>query len=332
MTPLMQVKSLRKTFPLSKGFFRKVYDQFVAVSDVSFDLYQGEVLGIVGESGSGKSTTALMLLKLLDYLPTHELSGNIYFEEKNLLTLSERQMRSIRGAKLAMIFQDPAAALNPVFTVGEQVAEMWRLHRRSSLDEAKERAVSSLEKVGLQKMHNFFETYPHQISGGMKQRVMIAMALMAFPKILIADEPTTALDLTVQKEILQLLKECQQETDMALLLITHDMGVVAEMADEVAVMYAAEIVEFGSVNEIFENPLHPYTQALFRARPTRADRKKPLQVISGIPPQGSKRPTGCPFHPRCPFAMPKCKEGPVATFYDKKHKNHFAKCWLLEEE
>lgn len=306
--------------------------QQLLVQGVSFSLYSKKTLALVGESGSGKSTTALALLGLLEQFSSFKITGSVIFEGHNLLTLSEKKLRKIRGANVGMIFQDPAASLNPVFSIGQQVAEMWLVHRSSSVEEAEEQASLMLARVGLQKIKNFFNTYPHELSGGMKQRVMIAMSLICSPKILIADEPTTALDLTVQKEILLLLKELQRENGLALLIITHDMGVVAEMADEVAVMYASEIVEFGPIKSLFEKRLHPYTQALFASRPTPQMRKKTLPAIPGTAPSAQNRPSGCPFHNRCPFAMPKCKEGAVPKFYDKDNKEHWAKCWLLEGE
>lgn len=325
MTEVLDVRKL-------SCYLKKEGQRLSLVKDVSFSLSSEKTFALVGESGSGKSTTALSLLRLLPQFSSFTIDGSIVFQGQDLVTLSEKSMRPIRGGKIAMIFQDPAAALNPVFPIGQQVAEMWQVHTQGSLEEAKEQAIKMLEKVGLQKIQNYFETYPHELSGGMKQRVMIAMALICKPKILIADEPTTALDATVQKEILVLLKSLQKETGMALFIITHDMGVVAEMADQVAVMYAAEIVEQGSVESVFKRPLHPYTQALFAARPHRGIRKKPLTVISGVPPQAGIRPQGCPFHPRCPFAMEKCKSGSVTTFYDAYDPTHFAKCWLLEGE
>ena len=324
MTEVLDVRNL-------SCYLDKEGESLAIVRQVSFSLSSQKTLALVGESGSGKTTTALSLLRLLPQFSHFNINGSILFQGQDLVTLSEKKMRSIRGGEIAMIFQDPSAALNPVFPIGQQVAEMWQIHHKSSEEEAAEQAIAMLEKVGLQKITNYFETYPHELSGGMKQRVMIAMALLCRPKVLIADEPTTALDVTVQKEILVLLKELQKETGMALLIITHDMGVVAEMADDVAVMYASEIVESGPVGSVFKRPLHPYTQALFAARPHRELRKKMLTVIPGIPPQAGARPPGCPFHPRCPFAMEKCKSGLVTTFYDKNDQKHWAKCWLLED-
>jgi peptide/nickel transport system ATP-binding protein len=300
------------------------------VRDVSFSIAKKKTLAIVGESGSGKTSCALSILRLHPPFSQFKLSGRVYYGEKDILKLSEKELRQIRGAHIAMIFQDPASALNPVFTIGDQIAEMCYVHLNSTQEEAEKITFAMLDKVGLSSVRDPFETYPHELSGGMKQRVMIAMSLVCNPELLIADEPTTALDLTVQKEILELLKQLQREREMSLLIITHDIGVVAEMADDVAVMYASEIVEYGPVNAVFKKPLHPYTQALFSARPTKELRKKHLPVISGMPPSPAKRPTGCPFHPRCPFVMPKCHEGKVPKFYRGDDNRHWAKCWLWE--
>lgn len=235
------------------------------VSDVSFTLDKGKTLAIIGESGSGKTTLALSLLRLL---PRHfTISGSILFQGEDLVELSERKMWQLRGKEISMIFQDPDACLNPVFTIGDQVAEVFELHHQMSREEADQAAAQILTKVGLPRIEDIFNTYPHQISGGMRQRVMIAIAISSRPKLVIADEPTTALDLTVQKEILVLLKELQQQLGMALLIITHDLGVVAEMADDVAVMYASQMIEYGPAQQVFDSPLHPYTRALFAAVP-----------------------------------------------------------------
>jgi oligopeptide/dipeptide ABC transporter ATP-binding protein len=300
------------------------------VRELSFSLFSGKTMAIVGESGSGKTTTALSILQLLYPIHRYRLKGQFLFQNQNLTALKEKELRSIRGKEIAMIFQDPETTLNPVFTIGDQIAEMALLHLQISEEEARTRTVELLQKVGVPHAKRAFEIYPHELSGGMKQRAMIAMALIANPKILIADEPTTALDVTIQKEVLQLLKKEMQERGMALLLITHDMGVVSYMADSVAVMYAGEIVEAGPVAALFEKRLHPYTEALFQARPSKEKRKKPLQVTQGSAPLPGQLPPGCPYQLRCPFAMPRCKEGKVAFFYDTPE--HFAKCWLLEKK
>lgn len=247
------------------------------VTDVSFTLDAGKTLAIIGESGSGKTTLALSLLGLL---PSHfSISGSVYFQGRDLLQLNEKKMWQLRGKEISMIFQDPDACLNPVFTIGDQVAEVFELHHQMSRDEADEAAAEILAKVGLPRISDVFDTYPHQISGGMRQRVMIAIAISSKPKLVIADEPTTALDVTVQKEILVLLKELQEQLEMALLIITHDLGVVAEMADDVAVMYASQMIEYGPVQQVFDSPLHPYTRALFAAVPGSKTQFRPKETF-----------------------------------------------------
>ncbi len=321
MQELLRVEAL-STSIASRG------KEFRLVSDVSFSLREGETLVIVGESGSGKTTCAHSIIGLLASKKKYHLTGKVLFEGKNLLELSERQKRSIRGAKISMIFQDPSAALHPLFSIGQQIAEMFEIHLDLSEEEAEEKAIEILNQVGLSKVGNFFEVYPHQFSGGMKQRAMIAMAVSLGPKVLIADEPTSALDLTVQKEILALLKEWKRRHAMACLLITHDFGVVAEMAEMVAVMYAAEFVEYGTASDIFFAPAHPYTQVL-ESRPTKENRKKLLPAPCGTSVQSESRPEGCQFHPRCPFAMEKCRTGKVPTF--TKSTTHWVRCWLHEK-
>lgn len=246
------------------------------VRDVSFSITSGQTFCLVGESGSGKTTTSLALMGLLSKKRGFATTGKAHFEGKDLLQLSDSGWQGIRGCGISMVFQDPTASLNPIFTIGDQIREMFEVHTCMSEEEAEAKTIEALVRVGLAGLHNPFETYPHQLSGGMKQRVMIAMALCLEPKLLIADEPTSALDLTVQKDILMLLKSYQG----ALLLITHDFGVVAEMADTVAVMYKGQIVEQQSVHDIFNNPIHPYTKALLAARPTKENRKKPIQIMT----------------------------------------------------
>lgn len=302
--------------------------QVAIVSDVSFTLRSGRTLCIVGESGSGKTTCAHSILRLLS--KQFSIDGKILLEGQNLLEISEKEMDEVRGAKISMIFQDPSAALHPLFSIGSQVAEMFEVHAGLEPEEAEIKAFEILAQVGLSKWRDFFEIYPHQISGGMKQRVMIAMAVAIGPQVLIADEPTTGLDLTVQKEILKLLKGWQKEHSMAMLLITHDFGVVSEMADEVAVMYSGEFVEGATTSELFSAPMHPYTQALLEARPTKEKRGQKLAVVEGAAVSAANRPDGCPFHSRCPFAMEKCRQGKVPIF--KKSDTHWARCWLHEEK
>jgi peptide/nickel transport system ATP-binding protein len=321
MIPVLSIESC-STWVISGG------QRVTLVSDVALALYAHHTLCIVGESGSGKTTCAHSILRLLPERSGFSTEGKILFEGNNLLGLTERKMQDIRGAKISMIFQDPSSALHPLFSVGDQVAEMFKIHRGLSSEEAEERAFDILTQVGLSRWRDFFEIYPHQISGGMKQRVMIAMAVCLGPQVLIADEPTTGLDLTVQKDILNLLKAWQKEHSIAMMLITHDFGVVAEMADEVAVMYAAEVVEHATVTELFSDPRHPYTQLLLASRPTKETRGKLLPVMQGG--LAAQRSSGCQFFSRCPFALPKCQEEKVPTFAISS--THWVRCWLYEEK
>jgi oligopeptide transport system ATP-binding protein len=270
------------------------------VHDVSFSIYPGQTLAVVGESGCGKSVTALSVLRLIPSPPGKVLGGQVVFEGRDLLALSERDMRNVRGKDIAMIFQEPMTSLNPVYTIGDQIAEAVVLHQHVNNRTAHEIAEKALRDVGIADPHQRLREYPHQMSGGMRQRVMIAMALSCKPKLLIADEPTTALDVTIQAQILELLRKLQQETGMAILLITHDLGVVAENADTVAVMYASRVVEFATVEGIFDNPQHPYTEGLFRSVPKLSSEGGRLDTIAGNVPNPANFPVGCKFHPRCP--------------------------------
>lgn len=305
---------------------------FSAAENISFDLYKGQTLALVGESGCGKSVTALSILRILPSPPALKPLGEVIFKGKNLLESSERELRKIRGGKIAMIFQDPSTALNPVYTVGWQLLEAVDLHLHLSGDEALEKVIQALTEVGISNPHERLNDYPHQMSGGMKQRVMIAMALLCEPDILIADEPTTALDVTIQAQVLELIKKLQKKKGMALLLITHDIGVVAEMADDVMVMYAGNIVESGTVNQIFDNPSHPYTQGLFNSRPEAGFERGSLPTIRGTVPSLKNFPSGCRFHPRCPFVMEICKQGQVPDFVIIPDPAHYAKCWLHKDK
>jgi oligopeptide/dipeptide ABC transporter ATP-binding protein len=304
---LLEVRNLKTYFATRRGEVR-------SVDDVSFAIEQGETLSLVGESGCGKSVTALSLMRLVA-APGRVTGGEILFEGRNLLELSEGQMRAIRGDDIAMIFQDPMTSLNPVYTVGEQIAEAIRLHRKVSKREAWDQAVEGMRDVAIPAPEVRAKTYPHEMSGGMRQRVMIAMALACDPKLLIADEPTTALDVTIQAQILDLLTELRQKRNLALLLITHDLGVVAETSDRVAVMYAGKIIEEASVKELFARPRHPYTEGLLRAVPRlneeRQGRMKRLQTIEGVVPNPLALPRGCRFAPRCQHALDKCREGEI---------------------
>ncbi len=301
------------------------------VENVSFTLDRGKTLAVVGESGCGKTTLAHTLLRLFPENARYSLLGKIIFEKGNLLEASLQGMQRIRGKDIGIIFQDPSSALNPVFSIGAQLCEMFEVHEELLFEEAKKKTIELLKRVDLPHADSCFDMYPHQISGGMKQRVLIAMAVSLKPKLLIADEPTTALDTTIQREILFLLKSLQEEYDMALLLITHDIAIVKEMADDVAVMYGGEFVENASCNELFSTPAHPYTQALLAARPQKKCRKQSLPLIQGAAPSPSHRQTGCPFHPRCPFVMPICREGEVPLFEKEEHPLHICKCWLCNQ-
>jgi len=291
---LISVRHLSTHFSTEQGLAK-------AVQDVSFDIPRAKTLALVGESGCGKSVTALSILRLIPDPPGRIVAGEILLEGRSLLTLSPRQMRSIRGNEIAMIFQEPMTSLNPVFTVGSQIIEVIRLHQKKTAKEARQTAVEMLSKVGIADPHKRIDEYPHQMSGGMRQRAMIAMALSCTPKLLIADEPTTALDVTIQAQILDLLGQLQRQQQMSTLLITHDLGVVAETADQVVVMYASKIAETASVEALFAQPLHPYTQGLLRSLPKMNERKDRLEVIGGSVPNPVDFPSGCKFHPRCPI-------------------------------
>ncbi|MBN4066538.1 ABC transporter ATP-binding protein [Simkania negevensis] len=287
----------------------------------------GKTLAVVGESGCGKSMLALSIMGILPTPPALPPEGEVLYRGKNLLTLSKKEMRKVQGAKIAMIFQDPMAALNPVYTIGNQLFEAASLHLRGQ--EAYERVVSALKDVGMPSPEKRLHDYPHQLSGGMKQRVMIAMALLCEPDILIADEPTTALDVTIQAQVLDLIRDLQQRNGMAVMLITHDMGVVAEIADDVIVMYTTRVIEKAGVRGIFDRKLHPYTQGLFASIPRIDITKGDLKPIQGFVPSVSALPSGCHFHPRCPHVMDVCKIGPVPNI--QKEEGHEVLCWLYEK-
>ncbi len=291
-SPLLQVRNLRTEFATDQG-------QVSAVDGISFSIFPGQTLALVGESGCGKSVTALSLLRLVPSPPGKITAGSIFLDERDLLRLSESEMRRIRGARIAMIFQEPMTSLNPVFTVGEQIMEAIQLHQHVSSREAFIIASNALQQVGVADAARRLHDYPHQMSGGMKQRVMIAMALACNPALLIADEPTTALDVTIQAQILELLGNVQAHMGMALLLITHDLGIVAENADVVAIMYAGKIVEFATVHELFNNPLHPYTRGLLGCVPQLGQDYDRLPTIPGSVPSSGNWPAGCRFEPRC---------------------------------
>ncbi len=303
----------------------RVGDQIATVvDDLTFDLHSGKTLALVGESGCGKSMTALSLMRILPRPPALPPEGEVWYDGQNLLALPEAKMRKLRGSKLAMIFQDPMTCLNPVYTVGQQLVEVAELHLQLTGRAAQTHVIEALASVGIASPKERLREYPHQLSGGMKQRVMIAMALLAEPDILIADEPTTALDVTIQAQVLDLMRTLQKDHGTAILLITHDMGVVAEMADEVIVMYASQAIERGPVEAIFDHKAHPYTRGLFDSRPSCG--KERLSPIAGTVPPATAFPKGCHFHPRCSKAMPQCKEGKVPSF--TLSPNHSTNCWL----
>jgi peptide/nickel transport system ATP-binding protein len=309
-SPLLEVRGLHTEFFGRTGPVR-------AVDDVSFTVDRGAVLGVVGESGCGKSATALSLMRLIPKHVGRVTAGNVLFDGRDLTTLRERELEDIRGRDIAQVFQDPMVSLNPTLTVGAQVTETLRRHTDMSRGDTEREAVRLLEEVELPRAQELLRAYPHQLSGGMRQRVMIAIAIACSPKLLIADEPTTALDATVQRQILRLLDRLRREHEMAMILITHSMGVVAQVADHVAVMYAGQIVESGLVRQIFDTPEHPYTEALFAAMPQTSTgdlRRARLAAIPGRPPDLSNPPTGCRFAPRCRYADldSRCREQPVA--------------------
>jgi oligopeptide/dipeptide ABC transporter ATP-binding protein len=313
---VLEVRDLETHFLLEAGVAR-------AVDGVSFDLEAGSVLGLVGESGCGKSMTALSLMRLVPP-PGRIVAGAVRFAGRDLLALRERDMRAVRGAGIAMVFQEPMTALNPVMRIGTQVAEVLWLHGRAGRRAAWERAVALLGEVGIPDPAARAHDYPHQLSGGMRQRVMIAIAIACEPRVLIADEPTTALDVTIQAEILDLLRALRERHGMAVVLITHDLGVVAEQADEVAIMYAGRIVEHASVNDVFDHPRHPYTQALFRSMPGTGTRRERLEVIPGQVPDLAHLPSGCAFRDRCPRQIPACAE--AVPPLEEKAPGHRAAC------
>ena len=291
--PLLEVNNLNIAFETSRGDVRPV-------RDVSFTIYPGQTVALVGESGCGKSVTAMSVLRLIPSPPGKVLAGNVMFQGRDLLKLSEREMRDVRGGRIAMIFQEPMTSLNPVYTVGDQIVEAVTLHQEVNTRQAYEIAEQALKEVGIADAGRRLHEYPHQMSGGMRQRVMIAMALSCRPELLIADEPTTALDVTIQAQILELLRKIQRERGMSILLITHDLGVVAENADVVNVMYASRVVETATVEALFDDPQHPYTEGLFRSVPKLGGKVERLETIPGTVPNPARFPTGCKFHTRCP--------------------------------
>lgn len=298
-----------------------------AVNGIDLDIAEGETLGLVGETGAGKTTTALGIMRLIPDPPGEIVGGQILFDGVDLLQESQRRMRQHRGSAFSMIFQDPMTSLNPVITVGEQIAEVIRLHNKVSRAQANQKAAEMLELVGIPAER--MGEYPHQFSGGMKQRVVIAIALACNPKLIIADEPTTALDVTIQAQVLALMSELREKFKTAMLLITHDLGVVAEICDKVAIMYAGQIMEYGTLEDIYEHVCHPYTKGLFGSLPSLSGKSRRLNPISGLMPDPANLPEGCPFHPRCPQACERCRH--TAPPNVEVSPGHFVRCHLYDK-
>ncbi len=329
-TPLLELRNLTTIYPTRRGDVR-------AVDGVNLTLHEGEILGIVGESGCGKSTVLLSILRLIRK-PGRIADGQILFKGRDLLSLSSREMRAIRGREIAMIFQDPLSTLNPAFPVGEQIRESLRLHHiingrlpwpldRATRAREKEVVLNIMEEVGIPSPMDRYRAYPHQFSGGMQQRALIAIALVCGPSLLLADEPTTALDVTIQAQILDLMRRINRERGTAIILVTHDLGVAAEFCDSIAVMYAGRIVEQGPVDQVIEHPKHPYTRGLLNSRPRLGERRHRIQPIPGNVPDLVNLPPGCAFAPRCPYARPECSAGPIPLF-PVGENGHVARCIL----
>ena len=318
--PILKVTDLRTYFHTLDGVVK-------AVDGVDFEIPRGGRLALVGESGCGKSVTSLSIMRLIDTPPGEIASGEILFDGRDILQLSAAEMHKVRGGEIAMIFQEPMTSLNPVLTIEDQLTEAILLHNKVTKSEAVGIALAALREVGISSPERRLKGYPHELSGGMRQRVMIAMALACRPKLLIADEPTTALDVTIQRQILDLIKEIQARTGTALLLITHDLGVVAETVEWVAVMYAGRIVETGSVEEVLLHPRHPYTRGLLQSIPSRGTKGQPLSVIKGVVPNPLRMPPGCKFQPRCPYAFLRCAEEPDLI---EIRDGRATRCWLAD--
>ncbi|SOC38496.1 ABC transporter ATP-binding protein [Ureibacillus acetophenoni] len=320
---LLEITNLKTYFFTDTG-------QVPAVNGVDFYIHEGETLGVVGESGCGKSVTSLSVMRLLTDTPGKVVDGSIRFKGKDLLSLSEKEMRKIRGNEIAMIFQEPMTSLNPVYTIGEQIGEAVKLHLKYNKKEAKNHVINMLKLVGIPRAEEIINEYPHQLSGGMRQRIMIAMAMACNPTLLIADEPTTALDVTIQAQILELMKKLKKEKATSIMLITHDLGVVAEMCDRVIVMYAGKVVEEAEVTEIFDNPKHPYTKGLLNSIPKLGQKMDRLDSIPGNVPTPANMPKGCKFAPRCSQVMDICKENePDLIQVEDGHK---CRCFLYQNE
>lgn len=320
---ILKVNNLKTHFTVDK----KVIP---AVDGISFELKKGETLAVVGESGSGKSVTALSIMRLIQSPPGKIVDGEIFFDDKDLVKLSEKEMRKIRGNRISMIFQEPMTSLNPVYRVGEQISEVLRLHQKMDKKMALKKTIELLKLIGIPSPEKRVYDYPHQLSGGMRQRIMIAMALSCNPDLLIADEPTTALDVTIQAQILDLIKELKEKLDMSVLFITHDLGVVAETANKVIVMYAGNVMEQGNVREIFHDPLHPYTKGLLKSIPKLDTTDEKLYTIKGMVPHLSELPEGCVFSTRCDECMDICKKKRPKLLDTKDGRK--VSCWLYREE
>ena len=319
--PVLQIENLQTHFFTDRG-------QIPAVDGVSLTVHRGEVVGIVGESGCGKSVTSLSIMKLIPTPPGKIVGGAIRFKGEDLVAASEKRMREIRGNEIAMIFQEPMTSLNPVFTIGEQIGEAIRIHTKVGKKEARQQAIQMLQKVGIPRAEAIVDEYPHQLSGGMRQRVMIAMAMVCDPELLIADEPTTALDVTIQAQILDLMRKLNRELQTAVLLITHDLGVVAQMCHRVVVMYAGNVIEEGDVRTILKKPKHPYTIGLLHSLPKLEEEQERLYSIPGNVPIPGSLTVGCRFAPRCEHATDRCRaEMPQLAAVGE---NHFVRCWLAE--
>lgn len=321
LTTLLTVKNLKTSYMTGQG-------EVQSVRGVDFTVQKGEVLGLVGESGSGKSVTAKSIMGLIQP-PGRIMAGQVLFHDTDLLSMPEKELRKIRGNQISMIFQDPMTSLNPVVRVGKQLTEVIMRHQKVSKNEARKQAIQLLRDVGIPSPEERIDQYPHEFSGGMRQRVMIAMALSCKPELLIADEPTTALDVTIQAQILKLMQQLQKNTNTAIMLITHDLGVVAQVCSKVVVMYGGLIMEEGAVEEIFENPLHPYTQGLLKSIPKSVTgTRERLEAIEGIPPDMLAPPSGCPFAERCPYAGSICSKMPP---YRQTETGHRSLCWIGQD-
>ena len=321
-SPLLDVRSLSVHFLTEEGVVR-------AVENVSIEVQPGEVLGLVGESGCGKSVTGLTLLRLIPIPPGRIVSGEVLFDGKGLLEMNEKEMEKVRGNDISMIFQEPMTSLNPVFTIGDQIMETIMLHQGLDKAAARKRAIEMLDRVRIPEPEKRVDSYPHQLSGGMRQRAMIAMALSCQPKLLIADEPTTALDVTIQAQVLQLLREIQKEMGMAVILISHDLGVVSEIANKIAVMYAGRIFEYGSIEAVYGEVRNPYTKGLMNSLPRLEEKKSRLNAIPGQVPDAMNLPVGCKFHPRCYLMIEECKKEEPALF--QVNGDHFSRCIRWKE-